>query len=191
MSTQHYPLFPLSSHLLPEGVMTLRIFEPRYKRMVKHACAENTGFVMCMLDARGDADANQHIHPIGTFAKVIDFDLLDDGLLGIKVAGSHLVEVKDIVSEADGLRVGRCSPFASWSCDNEPLHIAPIDERLREVFRNYEELAALYDTPRFDDAIWVLQRWLELLPIDSVQKQQFLRHKDHRALLNFLNALVP
>ena len=96
MSVERFPLFPLSAHLLPEGRMALRIFEPRYVRMVKQACAENKGFVMCMLNANGDKNLNEHIHKIGTYAQVVDFDMLDDGLLGIKVAGSHLVEVSSI-----------------------------------------------------------------------------------------------
>ncbi|MGL4715609.1 MAG: LON peptidase substrate-binding domain-containing protein, partial [Aeromonas sp.] len=30
-------LFPLSAHLLPGGIMPLRIFEPRYQRMIAEA----------------------------------------------------------------------------------------------------------------------------------------------------------
>ena len=58
MSLERFPLFPLSAHLLPEGRMALRIFEPRYVRMVKQACAANSGFVMCMLNASGDKETN-------------------------------------------------------------------------------------------------------------------------------------
>jgi len=43
-------LFPLSAHLLPGGIMPLRIFEPRYQRMI--AQAGDQGFALCMLDPR-------------------------------------------------------------------------------------------------------------------------------------------
>lgn len=43
------PLFPLSAHLLPGGRMSLRIFEPRYTRMIKQACATDSGFVLLTL----------------------------------------------------------------------------------------------------------------------------------------------
>lgn len=36
-------LFPLTSVVLPEGKMNLRIFEPRYKRMVKECSLQNVG----------------------------------------------------------------------------------------------------------------------------------------------------
>ena len=190
MSVERFPLFPLSAHLLPEGRMALRIFEPRYVRMVKQACAENKGFVMCMLNANGDKDKNQHIHKIGTYAQVVDFDMLDDGLLGIKVAGSHLVEVNSIEVEKDGLRTGNCKALPPWQCDLAPQQIAPMDERLKEIFGNYEDLAALYETPKFDCPNSVLNRWLELLPVDGSQKQHFLEQRECTSLLNYLSALI-
>ncbi|AMJ95156.1 peptidase S16 [Alteromonas stellipolaris] len=190
MSKTPIPLFPLSAHLLPEGRMALRIFEPRYTRMVKQACAENKGFVMCMLNASGDKSRNEHIYPIGTYAKVVDFDLLDDGLLGIKVAGLELVEVTDIAVESDGLRTGHCHSVAPWNCEISPQQLAPINERLKEIFAKYTEIASLYEETRFDDPMWVLRRWLELLPVDGGQKQQFLREGGGKSLLNYLYALI-
>ncbi|MBU2979050.1 LON peptidase substrate-binding domain-containing protein [Alteromonas sp. C1M14] len=190
MNTQPLPLFPLSAHLLPEGRMALRIFEPRYVRMVKEACAKNGEFVMCMLNAQGEKSTHQHIYPIGTVAKVIDFDLLEDGLLGIKVAGQYCVEVENIFAEPDGLRIGQCKRLPPWTCEISPQEISPMDERLQDIFACYDELAMLYENPRFDDAHWVLQRWLELLPIGAKQKQYFLEQQDCRKLFNYVSALV-
>ncbi len=190
MQQENLPLFPLSAHLLPSGRMSLRIFEPRYIRMVKEACAQNRGFVLCMLNAQGDKETNKHIFPIGTFAEVIDFDMLEDGLLGIKVAGLYGVEVTDIRTEPDGLRVGQCEKIQPWCCDITSEQIAPMDERLKEIFDRYAELGAMYDKPSFDDPIWVIHRWLELLPVDAKQKQHFLVQKDCKKLLNYLSALV-
>jgi Lon protease-like protein len=87
------PLFPLSAHILPEGRMALRIFEPRYIRMVKDACRLNEGFVICMLNSKGQKEDNTHIFPTGTYCKVIDFDVLEDGLLGITVEGLKCVSI--------------------------------------------------------------------------------------------------
>ena len=55
------PLFPLSAHLLPGGGMSLRIFEPRYTRMIKQACASDSGFGICMLNSKGDKDKNEKV----------------------------------------------------------------------------------------------------------------------------------
>lgn len=190
MQKSHLPLFPLSTHLLPGGRMSLRIFEPRYIRMVKESCANSTGFVMCMLNANGDKECNKHIYPIGTYAKIIDFDLLDDGLLGVKVEGVFSVVVSDITTENDGLRVGNCTAVEPWCCDVALEQITPIDLRLKEIFERYSDISELYETTYFDDPIWIMHRWLELLPVDACQKQHFLEQKDCKMLMNYLSALI-
>lgn len=190
MNMQRFPLFPLTAHLLPEGRMALRIFEPRYIRMVKEACASDGGFVVCMLNSQGDKEKNQHIHSIGTFAKVVDFDVLDDGLLGITVEGLYCVEINEIETDSDELRTGMCSPLNNWACEVPKQDIAPMVDKLRQVFEHYEDYAAIYETPKFDKPMWVLLRWLELLPVDATQKQHFLEQKNCSKLLNYLSSLV-
>ena len=93
--------------------MALRIFEPRYVRMVKEACANQAGFGICMFNVKGDKERNQHIFPVGTYAEVIDFDLLDDGLLGITVEGKSCFQIEQIHTQDDALRVGQCSWISS------------------------------------------------------------------------------
>jgi uncharacterized protein len=184
------PLFPLSAHLLPGGRLALRIFEPRYVRMVKEACANNTGFGICMLDAKGSKELNQHILPIGTYAKVIDFDLLPDGMLGITVEGERCFNILSVSTEKDELRIGECEWLSEWTLPAHEKLLSPINERLIEVFEKYQELRNLYDTPHFDDPIWVIYRWLELLPVHAEQKQQLLQNKDCVKAISFLTQLV-
>lgn len=90
----------------------------------------------------------------------------------------------------DGLRTGSCKVLEPWQCDLAPQQIAPMDERLKEIFGNYEELASLYESPKFDCPNWVLNRWLELLPVDGSQKQHFLAQRECTSLLNYLSALI-
>ena len=39
-ATHSLPLFPLKAVLMPGGVMALRVFEPRYLRLVRRALAQ-------------------------------------------------------------------------------------------------------------------------------------------------------
>lgn len=184
------PLFPLSAHILPGGVMALRIFEPRYIRMVKQACANQTGFIICMYNAKGDKSTNQHIFPVGTYVTVEDFDLLEDGLLGITVKGHRCVYIDSVETEYDELRIGTCRWQDNWSCTFPVDQIQPMDQRLREIFEKYPEVKSLYPQPEFDNPIWVIYRWLELLPVNAERKQQFLTQKDCSTALEFLSQLV-
>jgi Lon protease-like protein len=190
MQPTKFPLFPLTAHLMPAGRMALRIFEPRYVRMVKEACATNQGFVMCMLNRQGDRTTNAHIYPIGTYCRVIDFDILDDGLLGITVAGEYLVQLSAIETEDDGLEIAHCEPIVTWQCDTADAKIEPLKLKLKEIFARYPELAALYDNPPFDDPMWLVNRWLELLPVDASTKQQFLQQNNCETFLHYVNDLI-
>ena len=184
------PLFPLSSHVLPEGRMALRIFEPRYVRMIKEVCASDGGFVVCMINHAGDKSNNTHIFPLGTFCKVIDFDVLEDGLLGVTIEGQYCVSIKDIDTEFDGLRVARCEKSSMWRCESDIDALSPMNERLKEVFDKYPEVSSLYDTVKFDDPIWVVNRWLELLPVGAEQKQHFMAQQDCDKVVKYLAQLI-
>ncbi|MCW8093023.1 LON peptidase substrate-binding domain-containing protein [Alteromonas sp. ASW11-130] len=189
MNAEKLPVFPLSAHILPGGRMALRIFEPRYLRMVKHACATDTVFVICMHCNHVNIAQNQQILPIGTAVRVIDFNTLPDGLLGIKVAGEYCVEVDNVVTEFDGLQRADCKKYQVWNAQQLTQQIAPMDERLKEIFAQFTDLAQQYDELKFSDSNWVLFRWLELLPIDAKKKQHFLVQKDAKELLSYLFAL--
>jgi Lon protease-like protein len=170
--------------------MSLRIFEPRYIRMVKEACASDSGFGICMLNSQGDKLHNQHIYPIGTYVKVVDFDILEDGLLGITVEAQRCFRIIDITTEADELRQGRCEWLATWQSDQSIESINPIDAHLKEIFAKYPDIRTLYAEPKFGDPIWVIYRWLELVPVEAEQKQEFLQQKDCLKALKFLRQLV-
>lgn len=184
------PLFPLSAHVLPGGRMSLRIFEQRYTRMVKEACASESGFVICMLNSQGDKELNEHIYPIGTYVNVVDFNLLEDGLLGVTVEGERCVRITNIQTEADGLRVGECEMTAPWEFTATKDLLYPMDKKLEEIFNRYPEVNSLYETTNFDDPIWVINRWLELLPVDAEKKQEFLQENDCSKIVQYLSGLV-
>jgi len=170
--------------------MSLRIFEPRYIRMVKEACAMDRGFGICMLNSRGDKKDNQHIYPVGTYVKVVDFDMLKDGMLGITVQGERCFSIINMETEADGLRLGRCEWLEVWKSEQATPDIRPIDERLKEIFVKYPDIRTLYDEPNFSDPIWVIYRWLELIPVQAEKKQELLQQKDCINALRFLTQLM-
>ena len=123
-------LFPLSAHLLPGGIMPLRIFEPRYLRMV--AEAGEVGFALCMVDPR-QPDALRNMLPIATRVNVIDFDRLPDGMLGITVQGVERVQIEDLWQEQDGLRIGEVTSLPAWPPRRLHPDQLPLADALREV----------------------------------------------------------
>lgn len=185
------PLFPLSTHILPGGSMTLRIFEPRYVDMVKRACKDGSGFGVCMFNSLGEKSSNQHIHPIGTYVTITDFDLLDDGLLGIIIEAQRCFKIQSITTAKDQLRIGEVKWLENWQNSHTDIsQYEKVGKRLREIFAKYPEVKTRYQTPLFEDPVWVTYRWLELLPVQAEQKQQLLMQKDVSIALDFLAQFI-
>jgi Lon protease-like protein len=192
-NTPKLGLFPLTAHLLPGGRMQLRVFEPRYIRLVRDSLRNEQGFGLCMLNPDGDVANNEHIHPIGTLAKIVDFETLSDGYLGITIVGESLFDIHTIATEKDGLRT------ATVSFRNELANVARLEsestqecelkKRLQEVFTNYPEFASLYPEQHFDSAEWVCNRWLEILPLAAEAKQDLLAANNLRVTQNYLQCL--
>ena len=84
------PLFPLSSVVLPDGIMKLRLFERRYIDMVKEpASATGTGFGVCLIKSGNEAGVPSEPYPLGTEVELVDFDQGEDGLLHIVTRGTR------------------------------------------------------------------------------------------------------
>jgi len=85
------PLFPLSSVVMPGGLMPLRLFERRYIDMVKDCFRNGTGFGICLLKSGREAGAISEPYPLGTRVSIIDFDQGSDGLLHITAGNGHTI----------------------------------------------------------------------------------------------------
>lgn len=186
------PLFPLAGHVLPGGVMRLRIFEPRYLRMVREVCAQGeTGRIgMCMFNENGSVEQNTHIHSVATLARVIDFEHRDDGLLGITVEGVEACEIDAISVDSDGLRRGEVRLREAWQPTPLPADYSHLAERLCQVFHEYPELGECPKDDRLARADWVCQRWLELLPVNAKVKQELLQEPCCSRTLDYLAGLI-
>ncbi|MCC4797247.1 ATP-dependent protease [Enterovibrio norvegicus] len=175
-------LFPLPLFLLPGGITKLRIFEPRYVRLVKESMAEQKGFVLAMKE--GDA-----ICTYGTHVQIIDFETLPDGLLGITIKGLSRVKLSHIDKENDGLWVGHTEALPDWPPSNADTGL--LGEALKALFKTHPEHASQYEEVLcFNDVNWVCQRWLEVLPLANNQRQWFIAQHDAEDAMQFITVLL-
>ncbi|WP_350431086.1 LON peptidase substrate-binding domain-containing protein [Shewanella sp. H8] len=192
------PLFPLTICLLPQGYTQLRIFEPRYKRLVSESLKSDTGFGLCML-----ADDNKTILPIGTLTKIIDFETLEDGLLGISVQGQQAFTIDQITIEPDGLKRADVSLIDTWPShiiepQTSQSQIASIEHKkdkvlsntLKQILQQYPQHLAHYTEENFNDISWVCQRWLEIIPLSSKEKYQCINSHDHQLAKSLLIDII-
>ena len=190
-SASGVPLFPLGTVLFPGGLLPLRIFEPRYVDMVRRCMREQTPFGVLLIltgsevGARGAGVMSQ----IGTTARIVDFNTLPDGLLGIACRGDRKFRVLKHWQQPDGLHVGDLEFFAPEDAVPWPARLRDLADWLRRALAAAGDLYA--DVPEnFADVSWVSFRLAELLPLTPVEKQRCLELCDPLARLARLNQLV-
>jgi Lon protease-like protein len=178
-------LFPLHTVLFPGGPLRLRIFEPRYLDMVSRCMREDTGFGVALIVAGSEAGGSAQTVEIGTLARIVDFEQLEDGLLGITARGERRFRIVHVHQESDGLNV--CQ--VEW-CEDEPrAEVPPRQAVLAELLRRaIEQIGPAYGAvaPAYEDASWVGMRLAEILPLAPVERQELLELNDAAERLQWL-----
>jgi Lon protease-like protein len=179
------PLFPLHTVLFPGGPLRLRIFEPRYLDMVSRCMREDTGFGVALIVAGSEAGGSAQTVEIGTLARIVDFEQLDDGLLGITARGDRRFRIVHVHQESDGLNV--CQ--VEWRADEARAEVPPQHAVLAELLqRAIEQIGPAYGelTPAYEDASWVSMRLAEILPLAPIERQELLELNDGPERLQWL-----
>ena len=178
------PLFPLNTVLFPGGPLPLRIFEPRYVDMVRACMREGAPFGVVMIKAGREvgAGAVASMATIGTAVRIVDFDQLPDGLLGIVCEGAQKIRVDDRRVASDGLNVATITWLPAEAAAPIPSEHAHLAQLLRTVLPKLGNAYSILPT-YFDDAGWVSSRLVEILPLTLTDKQECLELDDPLARL--------
>ncbi len=183
------PLFPLSSIVLPGGRLPLRLFEPRYIRMVSECMKKDGGFGICLARPQGTAGLDAKPFPLGAVSKVIDFDQGSDGLLHITVLGEQEFTIESFHVESDGLLIGEVVLQQRPAATPMPSAYSGLAVKLSQILDHLEPHISFPDRD-LDDAEWVCNRLLELLPIDADHKYEMLSNFDTNSRLKALDEMA-
>ena len=182
------PLFPLSSVVMPGGLMPLRLFERRYIDMVKDCFRNGTGFGICLLKSGREAGAISEPYPLGTRVSIIDFDQGSDGLLHITAKGEEEFRVLTYSASDTGLIIGEVEAL-------EPKPATPMEAdyellaKKLELILSYLETDTRFEEKHLDDADWVCHRLLEVLPLAPEAKFELLQIPTNAQRLHALSGL--
>jgi Lon protease-like protein len=180
------PLFPLNAVLFPGGPLPLKIFEPRYLDMVSQCLREQSGFAVVLLGEGDEASAVTSFAATGTEARIVDFDRLEGGLLGISCIGRERVRIVEAWCMPGGLNRGRVLDIAADPVVPVPEDQAWLKEVVQQVLPEADEIYRL--VAQRDDAAWIANRLAELLPLSLGDRQTLLELNDP---LERLAALEP
>lgn len=190
------PLFPLRSVLFPGGRLPLQIFEQRYIDLVSHCMKTDSGFGICLIRQGAETvqpGARQQVERVGMYTRIVDWDQLPNGLLGITVEGRHKFTVQDCWARDDKLLMATVQ-FAQEDFLGQPA--LPLTEQHQALVDLLRDLSAhpliesLDLDIDFDDSRQLAWRLSELLPVPVHQKQQLLALDDTVERLQEIENLV-
>lgn len=183
-------IFPLPVFLLPDGYTRLKIFEERYLFMVKDALKNEKGFVLCSFEN----DAYLNTPQDGVYVKIVNFSQDDSGQLLIDVHATHRVKISNTYQDNQKLRHADVELLDGyyWPYDSSNVHTfdTNISEMLKNVFKENEIIDALYYKQNFDSPIWVVSRWLELLPISIEHKIKIRQVRTFEQVSEFVHNVL-
>ena len=180
MESADIPLFPLNTVLFPGGPLSLRIFEPRYLDLVRECTRNGSGFGVCLILQGREAGEPAVPAAVGTFARIVDFYTLPDGLLGIRATGGERFHVDRSRVRDNGLAHGQVQ---FWP--DEPIVAVPPEYALLATIleRLLEKAKIPFERASLDDASWVGFRLAEALPLENRERQHLLQMTDPLARL--------
>ena len=133
---QWLPLFPLNVVLFPHMPLPLHIFEPRYRQMIAECLEEGHSFgVVAIREGAETGPATPH--DVGTLAKIIRIERLEDGRMNLLVSGASRFEIVKVDSDRPYLR-GQVRIIPEAGDDLEAT--ARLTEETALAFRRYSNL---------------------------------------------------
>ena len=185
-------LFPLSVNVLPGAYLPLQIFEPRYIDMVSECLANSEGFCIVLFKDDENEENKEYLphHNIATYVEIVDFNKLDNGLLGITVQGKYKIRIEDVWKQEDELLLGKIEKINEEddNLSNEPEYL-DLWNMVKEI-TNHPEIKKLNLDLDLNSSISVCYILASVLPLRPQEKQTILEFENNRDKLDYLKALI-
>lgn len=173
------PLFPLHTVLFPGGYLPLRVFELRYRMMVRCCREQGAPFGVVTLrsghETRQPDQALETFHTVGTIAHIDAVAPLSSGLELIECSGKERFRLTHARPLSSGLWVADVVLLAADVAIPIPPDLRHAATALEQVLhklpqRHLENVSEQH----FLDCGWVANRWCELLPMNDHLRLQML-----------------
>ncbi len=191
-------LFPLNAVLFPGAVLSLHVFEPRYKQMIGECLESGEGFgVVLIREGKEAGDPSVEPHQVGCIAEIVDITRLPFGRFYLSTIGRRRFRIRNVVTR---------DPYLTVDIDMLPdppdnqSELASLEVRVRETFLQYLELLAEFtgEMPNVDlptEPKGVSYAIADALQVADAVKQRLLEVESTKARLTmelrFLRRVLP
>ena len=189
VETLRIPLFPLNTVLFPGGLQPLKIFEQRYLDMAAACMKEERPFGVCLIVAGEEAGGVAEPHPVGTLARITDWEMEQLGLLQVTTRGEQRFRIVDTTVGQNNLLQAEVEIIPN----DGPLPFPVERQRLLPLLRRIAGdmgPARIPEPHHYDDAEWVGYRITEILPVQNLAKQKLLELEDPISRLEILEKFL-
>ena len=187
------PLFPLSSVLFPYGQIPLQIFEQRYLDLIKDCMRNETGFgVVLILEGGESGEVNSvklRLSNIGTFARIIDWDQLPNGLLGVTIKGDERFSLEDSWNQQNGLVLGNVNILQAKTSEPMRKEWLSLLDVLRRIKR-HPHVERMHLNIDEEDAWQVGFLLAQLLPLGEIEKNKLLCLENIQSFMSQLDGIL-
>ena len=126
-------MFPLGTALVPHQLLPLRVFEPRYRRLVEDCLAGERRFGVVLIERGSEVGGGDVRFAVGTVGRIVDVAELPDGNVGLAIAGAERLRVTRWLNE-DPYPRAQVELVAEVGTDADLSAIAGRDGALRAAF---------------------------------------------------------
>jgi Lon protease-like protein len=165
-------MFPLGTVLFPHQSLSLHVFEPRYRTMMKDLLAGGREFGVVLIARGSDVGGGDTRFDIGTVARIVETAEADDGRWALATVGTRRIRVTEWLDE-DPYPRALIADLPDTSLSRFDLHLFERAERaVRRSLALKAELlepAAPFSTKLDDDpavAAWQVAGIAPLGPLD-------------------------
>lgn len=130
------PIFPLPVVLLPNELLPLHIFEPRYRQMIKDVQLTNNLFGISFFAAEGTEFIRPALGSVGCVAEMREVQMLEDGRSNILTVGVIRYRLEEFVDTEEPYLIAEVSYFED---EREDLNL--LEPLADEVFALFMRVA--------------------------------------------------
>ena len=98
------PLFPLNSVLFPTSRLPLRIFEERYKMMLRDCMSADNSFGVVLIKSGNEVGGGAEPYDIGTIAKISEVREIEGGQFSVMTVGEGRFSIVEITQQRPYIR---------------------------------------------------------------------------------------
>jgi Lon protease-like protein len=186
------PMFPLGSVLFPNTVLPLRVFEPRYQRLVDDCMAGDGRFGVVLIERGSEVGGGDTRFEVGTIAQIAAIADLEEGHRLVLAVGTGRFEVDQWLPD-DPYPRAVISDLTDPLTTGSGLPIAETEMKLRRTLALMSEAGHDVGDTGFelsDEEAVAVDQLCALAPLSPLDSQRLLATDPSPERLARLQALL-